>query len=66
VKNEFAYIVKETHSGMGGFPLPTQEDVLSLMSGGFDSSVSTYLMMRKARALTFCFLSWVAQPMRLA
>jgi thiamine biosynthesis protein ThiI len=55
VKNEFAYIVKETHSGMGGFPLPTQEDVLSLMSGGFDSSVSTYLMMRKGTRTHFLF-----------
>lgn len=57
VKNEFAYIVKETHLGMGGFPLPTQEDVLSLMSGGFDSGVASYLMMRKGARTHFLFFN---------
>ncbi len=57
VKNEFAYIVKETHFGMGGFPLPTQEDVLSLMSGGFDSSVASYLMIRKGTRTHFLFFN---------
>ena len=28
------------YKGLGGFPLGTQEDVLSLISGGFDSGVS--------------------------
>lgn len=57
VKNEFAYIVKETHLGLGGFPLPTQEDVLSLMSGGFDSGVASYLMMRKGARTHFLFFN---------
>lgn len=57
IKQEFAYIVKETHFGMGGFPLPTQEDVLSLMSGGFDSGVSTYLMIRKGARTHYLFFN---------
>lgn len=57
VKDEFAYIIKETHYGMGGFPLPTQEDVLSLMSGGFDSGVASYLMMRKGARTHFLFFN---------
>ncbi|TMP13419.1 tRNA 4-thiouridine(8) synthase ThiI, partial [Pseudoalteromonas ruthenica] len=40
-----------------GFPLPTQEDVLSLISGGFDSGVATYQMMRKGARTHFLFFN---------
>lgn len=42
---------------MGGFPLPTQEDVLSLMSGGFDSGVASYQMIRKGARTHFLFFN---------
>jgi len=47
IKNENLFIVSERHKGLGGFPIATQEDVLSLMSGGFDSGVSSYQMIKK-------------------
>ena len=42
-----AYIYKEKFSGPGGFPLGTQGKVISLFSGGIDSPVATWLMMKR-------------------
>ncbi|KZN40468.1 tRNA s(4)U8 sulfurtransferase [Pseudoalteromonas luteoviolacea CPMOR-2] len=57
IKDQFAYIVRSQHRGLGGFPLPTQEDVLSLVSGGFDSGVATYQMIRKGARTHFLFFN---------
>mgnify|MGYP000695554104 CR=1 FL=1 len=57
IKDQRAYIVTHAHRGMGGFPLPTQEDVLSLMSGGFDSGVASYQMIRKGARTHFLFFN---------
>ena len=57
IKDEKAYIVSHTHLGMAGFPLPTQEDVPSLMSGGFDSGVTSYQMIRKGARTHFLFFN---------
>ena len=51
------FIVTELHKGLGGFPIATQEDVLSLMSGGFDSGVSSYQMIKKGSRTHFCFFN---------
>lgn len=42
---------------LGGMPLPTQEEVLSLVSGGFDSGVATYQMIRRGTRTHFCFFN---------
>lgn len=42
---------------LGGMPLPTQEDVLSLVSGGYDSGVASYQMMRRGARTHFCFFN---------
>ncbi|NMM41151.1 tRNA uracil 4-sulfurtransferase ThiI [Pseudoalteromonas arctica] len=57
IKDDKAYVVTHTHHGMAGFPLPTQEDVLSLMSGGFDSGVASYQMIRKGARTHFLFFN---------
>jgi thiamine biosynthesis protein ThiI len=57
IKNDLLSIVTERHEGLGGFPIATQEDVLSLMSGGFDSSVASYQMIRKGSRTHFCFFN---------
>lgn len=51
------FIVTELHKGLGGFPIATQEDVLSLMSGGFDSGVSSYQMIKKGARTHFLFFN---------
>jgi thiamine biosynthesis protein ThiI len=45
------------HPGLGGFPLGTQEDVLSLISGGFDSGVSSYLHIKRGSKVHYCFFN---------
>ncbi|UTV27115.1 tRNA uracil 4-sulfurtransferase ThiI [Photobacterium atrarenae] len=45
------------HQGLGGFPLGTQEDVLSLISGGFDSGVSSYLHIKRGSKVHYCFFN---------
>lgn len=50
-------LVKHRHTGLGGFPLGTQEDVLSLISGGFDSGVSSYLHIKRGSKVHYCFFN---------
>lgn len=42
---------------LGGMPLPSQEEVLSLMSGGYDSGVAAYQMIRRGARTHFCFFN---------
>ena len=39
IENDKMMLVKARHTGIGGYPIGTQEDALSLISGGFDSGV---------------------------
>lgn len=50
-------LIKGRYEGIGGFPLGTQEDVLSLISGGFDSGVSSYMLMRRGSRVHYCFFN---------
>ena len=47
VRSEVAYIYLEHVSGPGGLPLGAQEPVIALISGGIDSPVAAYEMMRR-------------------
>ncbi|WMW22231.1 tRNA uracil 4-sulfurtransferase ThiI [Methanolobus mangrovi] len=42
-----AYVFTESIEGVGGLPLGTQGKMISLVSGGIDSPVSTWLMMKR-------------------
>ncbi len=57
VEGESLFTVNETFKGLGGFPLGTQEDVLSLISGGFDSGVSSYLFIKRGCRVHYCFFN---------
>jgi len=57
IRNDALYVVEENKPGLSGFPLGTQDGVLSLVSGGFDSSVSSYLTMRRGLITHFCFFN---------
>ena len=57
IKNKDLFIVTQRHQALGGFPIATQEDVLSLMSGGFDSGVSSYQMIKKGARTHYCFFN---------
>lgn len=57
IKRDKLIIVRQMYQGMGGFPLPSQGDVLSLISGGFDSAVASYLMIRKGLRTHYLFFN---------
>ncbi|MDD3645813.1 MAG: tRNA 4-thiouridine(8) synthase ThiI [Candidatus Gracilibacteria bacterium] len=57
VKDENLFIVKDIFSGIGGYPIGTQDKVLSLISGGFDSGVSTFQMMKRGARVDFLFFN---------
>lgn len=50
-------IITKKYSGMGGFPLGTQGELLSLMSGGFDSTVASYLSLKRGVKTHFIFFN---------
>ncbi|WP_373033189.1 tRNA uracil 4-sulfurtransferase ThiI [Sulfurovum sp.] len=50
-------IITIKHVGLGGFPLGTQGDILSLMSGGFDSTIASYLTMKRGMKTHFIFFN---------
>jgi thiamine biosynthesis protein ThiI len=57
IRDDALYVVNERHQGLGGFPLGSLDPVLSLMSGGFDSTVASYLTMRRGMRTHFCFFN---------
>ncbi len=57
IRDQKAYLVSARHEGLGGYPLGSQEGVLSLISGGFDSSVSSYLCLRRGLLTHYCFFN---------
>ncbi|SFL86955.1 tRNA uracil 4-sulfurtransferase ThiI [Marinobacter zhejiangensis] len=45
------------HRGAGGYPMGSIESVMTLISGGYDSSVAAYLMMRRGLRTHFLFFN---------
>ena len=50
-------IITLKHTGLAGFPIGTQGDILSLMSGGFDSTIASYLTMKRGLKTHFVFFN---------
>lgn len=57
IRQDKLFVVKQLHFGLGGFPIATQEDVLSLISGGFDSGVSSYEFIRRGSRVHYLFFN---------
>ncbi|CAB0151571.1 tRNA sulfurtransferase [Pseudidiomarina piscicola] len=57
VDNDTVRVFGDKQKGLGGFPLPTQETVVSLLSGGFDSSVASFQLLRRGARTHFCFFN---------
>jgi len=50
-------IITLKHTGLAGFPLGTQGEILSLMSGGFDSTIASYFTMKRGLKTHFIFFN---------
>ncbi|MCW8195389.1 tRNA 4-thiouridine(8) synthase ThiI [Proteobacteria bacterium 005FR1] len=57
VVDDHCYVLRSHRQGLGGFPLGSQDAVLSLMSGGFDSTVASYLTIKRGLTTHFCFFN---------
>lgn len=57
VHEDHYHIAHRKHRGAGGYPLGAVETVMTLVSGGYDSSVAAYLMMRRGLRSHFLFFS---------
>jgi len=57
IRDQRLFVVHHQHEGLGGFPLGALEQTLVLMSGGFDSTVAAYQMMRRGLISHFCFFN---------
>lgn len=66
VRDDSVFMVRDQKLGMGGFPLGCQDSVLSLISGGFDSSVSSYLCMKRGLQTHYCFFNLGGRAHELA
>lgn len=57
IRDQLLYIIDENLAGIGGFPLGTQDSVISLISGGYDSAVASYLSMKRGLRTHFLFFN---------
>ena len=57
IKNNDLYIVNQRLEGIGGYPTGTQDAIISLLSGWFDSWVSTFSMMKRGCKVDFLFFN---------
>ena len=57
IKDENFYVIEEKTPGLCGYPVGSQEKVLSLLSGGYDSGVSSFLSMKKGCRTDFLFFN---------
>lgn len=59
-RSEGIYLSHERIEGVGGLPVGVSSNALCLLSGGIDSPVAAYLMMRRGAAVDF--LSFLSPP----
>ncbi len=57
VKDQTLSLLTTRHESIAGMPMGSEERVVSLISGGFDSGVSTFMMMRKGCPTDFLFFN---------
>ena len=50
-------IVSAKRAGLGGYPMGSQGELLSLMSGGFDSTVASFLTMKRGLKTHYVFFN---------
>lgn len=57
VRNRVAYFYSETHKGPGGLPLGSESPLVALVSGGIDSPVAAWMLMKRGSPVDFVFLA---------
>lgn len=57
VRNKVAYFYSESFDGPGGLPLGSESPLVALVSGGIDSPVAAWMLMKRGSPVDFVFLS---------
>jgi len=57
IRGQRLFVIARQHQGMGGYPLGTVDQCLVLMSGGFDSTVAAFEMIRRGLLSHFVFFN---------
>ncbi len=57
IRDDIVFAVEQQYQGIGGYPLGAMQPVLSLISGGFDSTVASFETMRRGMATHFIFFN---------
>ncbi|NRB81458.1 MAG: tRNA 4-thiouridine(8) synthase ThiI [Saccharospirillaceae bacterium] len=57
LKDDKFYVVTEKVAGLGGYPLGSQDTVMTLVSGGFDSGVAAYKILARGMRTHFLFFN---------
>ena len=57
IKGNNLFLVRENYFGVWGYPVWTQDRVVSLISWGFDSGVSTFSMMKRGCKVDYLFFN---------
>lgn len=57
IRDQELFLVEAHQDGIGGFPIGTTDTVVSLISGGFDSAVATFLAMKRGLRTHFLFFN---------
>jgi thiamine biosynthesis protein ThiI len=57
ISKKTLFVIGRRHRGPGGYPVASLDPVLSLISGGFDSPVASYLTMKRGMRTHFLFFN---------
>ncbi|MGV3593011.1 MAG: tRNA uracil 4-sulfurtransferase ThiI [Gammaproteobacteria bacterium] len=57
IRDDELFLVEASQDGIGGFPIGTTDSVVSLISGGFDSAVATFLSMKRGLRTHYLFFN---------
>lgn len=57
VRDDRVFIVEQAYPGLGGYPIGSHEPVLSLVSGGFDSTVASYQSIKRGLRTHYLFFN---------
>ncbi|MDX1735015.1 MAG: tRNA uracil 4-sulfurtransferase ThiI [Halioglobus sp.] len=57
IAGQSLFVIGRRHRGLGGYPVGSVDPVLSLISGGFDSPVASYLTMKRGMRTHFLFFN---------
>ena len=57
ISKKTLFVIARRHRGLGGYPIGSIDSVISLISGGFDSPVASYLTMKRGMRTHFLFFN---------